>query len=128
MLTATPLYAGLLGLLFIFLSFRVVGARRSERVSVGDGGNATLRKRIRVQGNCAEYAPFGVLLLALAELQGMPVWLTHVFGLLFLLGRVLHAYGLGSTPQVVPARIWGMYFTVGVLISLSLANIGHALF
>ena len=128
MLTATPLYAGLLGLVFIFLSFRVVGARRSERVSVGDGGNAILHKRIRVQGNCAEYAPFGLLLLALAELQGMPVWLTHIFGLLFLLGRVLHAYGLGSTPQIVPARIWGMYFTVGVLISLSLANIGHALF
>lgn len=128
MLTATPLYAGLLGLLFLFLSFRVVGIRRSEKISLGDGGNAVLQKRIRVQGNCAEYAPFGILLLALAELQGMPVWLVHVFGLLFLLGRVLHAYGLGSTPQVLRARIWGMYFTVGVLISLSLANIGHALF
>lgn len=33
-----------------------------------------------------------------------------------------------STPQVLRARIWGMYFTVGVIISLSLANIGHVLF
>ncbi|WP_095588885.1 MAPEG family protein [Actibacterium ureilyticum] len=128
MLTATPLYAGLLGLLFMTLTFRVVMVRRTERVSLGDGGFPELEKRIRVQGNCAEYAPMGILLLGLAEMQGMPVWLVHVFGLLLLAGRLAHAWGLSQTPQVLRARIWGMYFTVGVIISLSLANIGHVLF
>jgi len=124
----TPLYAGLLALLFISLSFRVVHARRRHRVSVGDGGEKAVLKAMRAQANCAEYAPIGILLLLMAELQGMPVWLVHVFGAMLLAGRVLHAYGFGSTPQVVPARIWGMYLTVTALTLTALANIGHAIF
>jgi len=128
MLTASPLYAGLLALLFLYLSYRVVLGRRLHKVSIGDGGEKDVVKRMRVQANCAEYAPFGVLLLALVDLQGMPVWLVHVLGLLVLVGRVLHAYGLGSTPQIVPARIWGMYLTLTAISASALANIAYALF
>ena len=42
--------------------------------------------------------------LALAEMQGMPGWLVHLFGATLLAGRTLHGWGFGSTPQVVPAR------------------------
>ncbi len=128
MLTVSPLYAGLLALLFIGLSFRVVAARRQQKVSVGDGGDKLVLKRMRAQANCAEYAPLGLLLLAMAELQGMPGWLVHVFGTMLLAGRLLHAYGFGATPQVVKARVWGMYLTVAMLVGMALANIGHALF
>ena len=89
MISVTPIYAGLIALLFLVLSFRVVGARRSTKTSVGDGGNEVMLKRMRVQANCAEYAPIGLILLALAELQGMPmVWL-HLFGAMLLAGRAL---------------------------------------
>ncbi|TCS67173.1 hypothetical protein EDD52_101268 [Primorskyibacter sedentarius] len=128
MLTATPLYAGLITLLFLWLSFRVVGSRRSQKISVGDGGDALVMQRMRAQANCAEYAPLGIILLALAELQGMPVWLVHVFGLMLLAGRVVHAYGFSVTPQVFKARVWGMYLTIAMLAFMALANIFHALF
>ena len=127
MISVTPIYAGLIALLFLVLSFRVVGARRSTKTSVGDGGNEVMLKRMRVQANCAEYAPIGLILLALAELQGMPmVWL-HLFGAMLLAGRALHAWGFGATPQIIPARRWGMYLTVGMIASLALANIAHGL-
>ena len=35
----TPIYAALLGLLFILLSVRVIQLRRQESVALGDGGN-----------------------------------------------------------------------------------------
>ncbi|MDJ0628804.1 MAG: MAPEG family protein [Rhodobacter sp.] len=124
---ATPLYAGLLALLFIYLTMQVVRARTAHGVSVGDGGEKSVVKAMRVHSNCAEYVPIGILLLGLAELQGMPVWLVHIVGVVFTAGRVLHAYGFGSTPQVVPARVWGMYLTVGSILLLALANIGHAI-
>jgi uncharacterized protein len=124
----TPLYTGLLALLFLTLSYRVVLARRSQKISVGDGGDKLVLKAMRTQANCAEYAPIGLLLLLMAEAQGMPVWLLHVFGLMLLAGRLLHAYGFGSTPQVVPARIWGMYLTLAMIGVTAIANIGHALF
>ena len=63
----TALYASLLAPLFILLSVRVIGARRSARVPVGDGGNTVLLRRMRVQANFAEYVPFALLLMALAE-------------------------------------------------------------
>ncbi len=126
-LAITPLYAGLIGLLFIVLSGRVIVQRRSEGVSVGDGDNKGLIKRMRVQANCAEYAPFGLLLLAMSELQGAPGWVVHLLGLTLLAGRLMHAYGFGSTPQIMPLRKMGMVLTFLMLAAASLANIGHAL-
>ncbi len=125
---ASPLYAGLLALLFLWLSFKVIQMRFRHRVSVGDGGEPAVTKAMRAQANCAEYAPIGVILLVLAELQGMPLWLVHVFGLALVVGRALHAIGFGSTPQIIPARRGGMYLTVGAIAFLAMANIGHTLF
>ncbi len=126
--TASPIYAGLLALLFLFLSVRVVQARIAAKVSVGDGGDKLVLKAMRAQANCAEYAPIALILLLLMELQGAPVWLIHGFGLMLLAGRVVHAYGFGSTPQIVPARRWGMYLTLAMIALTALGNIFHALF
>ncbi|SEK40256.1 hypothetical protein SAMN05443999_101360 [Roseovarius azorensis] len=126
-MTITPLYAGLIGLLFVLLSVRVIAARGATQVSLGDGGERMLVKRIRVQGNCAEYAPIGLLLLAMAELQGAPGWVVHLLGLSLLAGRVLHAIGLGRTPQITIFRRAGMVLTFAMITFAALANIGHAL-
>jgi uncharacterized membrane protein YecN with MAPEG domain len=126
-LAITPLYAGLIGVLFVILSLRVSKRRISAKVTSGDGDDKALFKRIRVQANCAEYAPIGLLLLAMAELQGAPVWVVHLLGLMLLAGRIMHAVGFGSTPQIVPLRRIGMMITYLMLLLASLANIGHAL-
>ena len=59
----TALWAGLLGIVMLYLAGRVVQARSSENVVFGDGGNAILIQRQRVHGNFVEYVPLGVLLL-----------------------------------------------------------------
>ena len=127
LLLISPLYAGLIALLFLGLSFRVVQGRYAHKVSIGDGANDDMVKRMRVQANCAEYAPIGVILLVLAELQGLPVWSIHIAGSVLLGGRMLHAYGLGSTPQIVPARQWGMYMTIGMIMGMAISNIALAI-
>lgn len=123
MLHVTPLYAGLLALLFIRLCLNVVRGRYLHKVSVGDGGEKDMIKRIRTQANFTEYAPLGIILLAFAELQGLGFWFLHLSGLTLFVGRVLHAIGFGSTPQIVPLRQWGMYLTVGIILVLALLNI-----
>jgi len=123
----TALYAGLVALLYLALSYNVVLARRSRKVSVGDGDDKLVRKRMRTQANCAEYGPLGIVLLALAEMQGMSFWLVHLFGATLLAGRIAHAYGFGSTPQVVPFRKLGMYLTFAMIAATAVANIGYAL-
>jgi len=126
-LAVSPLYAGLIGLLFVLLSVLVIAARFKTNVSLGDGGEKLLIRRIRMQANCAEYAPLGLILLGMAELQGAPGWVVHLLGLMLLLGRVLHAVGFGRTPEIMPMRSAGVVLTFAMLILSALANIGHAL-
>jgi uncharacterized protein len=114
----TALYAALLAPLFLFLSVRVIRMRRGERIGVGDGGNADLLRRVRVHANFAEYAPFTLLLLALAESLNSTFWLLHAAGLLLLIGRYAHAYGLSNAKGSSPGRVGGMLLTftaIGVL-------------
>ena len=62
-------YAGLLGLLFIFLTLRIVRMRWKYKVGIGDGGEHVLAKAIRVHSNFIEYVPLALLLLYLVEMQ-----------------------------------------------------------
>ena len=66
----TGLYAAPLAGLVIVLSARVIIYRRGKAISLGDGGDAVLLARMRAQGNFAEYAPFGLILMLIAEIQG----------------------------------------------------------
>ena len=122
-LVATPIYAGCLALLLVVLSARVVMRRRDAKISIGDGDDKELIKRIRVQGNCAEYVPLGILLLCIVELAGAAIVLVHGFGLLLLAGRVMHAIGLSRTPQVIILRVIGMLMTFTALILSALLSL-----
>lgn len=127
-LTISPLYAGLIALLFLFLSYRVIIIRRGERISLGDGERPDMAYRIRAQANCAEYAPLGLILLAMAELQGAPIWVVHLLGLMLLTGRLIHGWALSQSPQNLKGRTYGMMLTLMMIMLSSITNIGHALF
>ena len=118
MLSITSFYAGLLALLFLALSFRVIASRRANRISLGDAQNKDLRQRMRAHGNFAEYAPLGLVLLACAEMQSTPSVLVHLLGLLLLVGRSLHAAAFWVHPMILKFRIAGM-LTTFTMIGLS---------
>jgi len=114
-MTITAFYASLLAVLFLFLSIRVIGWRREQRVELGHGDNAELLRRMRVHANFAEYVPFTLLLMALAESMSPPRPLLHLVGIILIAGRLMHAYGLSQTPHVVRYRVWGMTLTFTAL-------------
>jgi uncharacterized protein len=119
----TTLFAGLLALLFILLSLRVIGARRGAKVTIGDGGDKLLARRARVHANFAEYAPMALLLMGLAESGGaakMQIWMAG--GLLFV-GRIIHAYGVSQAKEVLAFRVAGMAVTFATIGSSALAYI-----
>lgn len=108
----TGLYAAALAVLFLVLSARVIVYRRGNSISLGDAGDAVLLARIRAQGNFVEYAPFGVLLLLIAEVQGTaPIWL-HLCGGLMLIGRVLHGVNFSFGIRNMMLRLGGMVLTL----------------
>lgn len=127
MLAITPIYAALIAILYVALSVKVILQRRSDKISVGDGGSKLMIKAIRTHSNCAEYAPISLLLIAMVELQGAAGILVHLLGLMLLAGRLLHAYGFGRTPQIVILRQAGMSLTFLAILGATLANLILAL-
>jgi len=115
-LTITPIYAGLLAIWFLVLSVRVIAARRGRRIAYGDAGDVAVQGRIRAQGNFAEYVPFTLLLMMMAELTGAAGWALHLVGLILLVGRGLHGLGLSWYPLAFRLRVWGM---TGTFIALT---------
>lgn len=119
----TPLYAALLALFFLYLSFCVIRLRRTVLVGVGDGGDERLQRAIRVHGNFAEYVPFALLLIGMAELNGLgSVWV-HLMGAVLLIGRALHAYGVSNPREDLRIRIAGMVMTFTVLLVGAIVNL-----
>ncbi len=123
LLTITALYASLLALVFLILSFNIIRLRFKLKVGVGDGGERMLTKAIRVHGNFSEYIPLALILLASYELSGAnTVWL-HILGATLLVGRILHAIGLSQSIGSSVPRFVGMISTFVVLLVLAIENI-----
>lgn len=124
----TPLYAALLGLIFIVLSVYTIRMRRRHRVAVGDGDHALLRRAIRVHANFAEYVPLALLLIYFVELDGGAVLRVHVLGGALICGRLLHAWGVSKERENFRYRTAGIILTFGVIIvaclMLLLARLG----
>ncbi len=108
-LSAAAVYIGINILLLFFLSFRVVGRRRSAKVSLGTGGDADLEIRTRAHANAAEYIPVTMLGLFVMTQFAAPLWVIHAVGGMFTAGRLLHAFGLSTT--FLPGRALGMVLT-----------------
>ncbi len=128
MLLVTSLVASVLTIIFIRLSFAVIRLRRANRVGLGSGGNEELERAIRAQGNFAEYAPFGLILIACLELNGAPWWLVCIPGISIIIGRLIHAIGINEPPPHFRKRVLGMIFTLNTLIALAVLNIGWTAF
>ena len=114
---ATLLAATLAGLL-IRLSLGVIALRRRHRVSVGTGGEPRLDRAMRAQANLIEYGPLAVILTALAEWQGAPLWLLAPTALVFALGRAAHAYSFTREREEFHFRVAGMHMTIWPLMGL----------
>ncbi|HQR84446.1 MAG: hypothetical protein B7X83_03575 [Polynucleobacter sp. 17-46-58] len=128
MLLITSIIAAALTIIFIKLSFAVIGLRKKNQVGLGSGGHEDLERAIRAQGNFAEYVPFGIILIACLELNGAPWWLVAIPGVTLIIGRLIHAIGIHEPPPEFSKRILGMKLTFATLIALVVLNLGWALY
>lgn len=118
-MSVTALYAGLLGLWFLVLSVRVIQGRR-KGIYLGDGGDASMLRLMRGHANFAEYTPFTLLLIGMAEMQGLSDVLVHALASTLLLARLLHGYAFSFSDNFPFGRMLGTALSLIVLLASSL--------
>lgn len=127
MANVTALYAGLCGILIIALAFRVVQFRRTGKVGIGSGGDRSNQIRVRAHANAIEYIPIALILMLIAELGGLSAFWLHIFGGVFVLARLVHAFGFtASGGGYHPGRLWGTVLSWVVILVLAAIDIGLA--
>lgn len=92
-------------LINLWLGIRIGQVRTSEKVSIGDGGNEKVIRRMRAQANFVEFTPFVLILIALIELAtGTSTWLWAVMAV-FMIARIVHALGMDGMAKGRPIGI-----------------------
>jgi len=91
-LAAVGIYAALNMAILIWISIETGRLRGKHKVSIGDGGVKHLVRIMRGHANAVENMPMFFVLMLVAALVGMPVLAAHVLGLVFTIGRGLHAW------------------------------------
>lgn len=122
-LPITLTIAAAAAVLHIWLAGRVSQLRRGYKISIGDGGNEALLRRIRAHGNYVENMPVVLILLALVELAGGDPRILWGAAIIFIVSRLLHAFGMDRTP---PSRL-RMFGMMGSMLAL-LILVGYAIF
>ena len=118
MLPVSLTFAAALALFNLWLGYRIVRLRLSGKVLVGTGDNPLLEARMRAHANFVEYSLFVLALVVLLELAGVsPHWLRGI-GIVYLLARVAHAFGMDPR-STNPLRAGGILVTWAVVIGLS---------
>ena len=115
-----PLYAAILGLLFLILTIRVIKLRRSKGIGLGYGNDEKLHRAIAAQSNFVEIVPLTLILIYLLEQRTQAELFIHLLGALLIVGRICHAYGVSQTDEDYRFRVFGMFISIGVIISASL--------
>ncbi|ACY52965.1 TPA: MAPEG family protein [Vibrio diabolicus] len=116
----TALYASILAILIIWLAVQVIKQRRLNQVAYADGGVEALQIARSAQSNATEYIPITLILMALLEFNSAyPTWI-HLTGIIFVIGRIIHARGI--LKEDLKRRVRGMQVTFLVILSLVVLN------
>lgn len=120
----TPMYAAMLGLIFVALSAKTIKTRRRQKVAIGHGDDTEVLRACRVHGNFAEYVPFALLLIFMLEQKGSHDLLIHGLCVVLLVGRVVHAYGVSQVQENFRFRVMGMAMTFMTIVSACTGLLG----
>jgi len=120
---STSLYAGILGLIYLKITFDTIMIRRTKKVSLGSGKSNEILHMTSAHNNFSNYAPFFLILFYLAEMRGFSQITLHIIAMFFILGRLFHYYYMKYQEKSFTKRQIGMIFTLIPIALLSIINI-----
>ena len=100
----TTVTAAILYFFLFVLSTRVSLSRAKHGASLTDDGNPELTVKIRQCANFTEFVPFMLILMLVAELNGIDTLVLTVAGVILVISRVVHPLSLDTQNMHKPLR------------------------
>ena len=94
----TLLYAGILGLLLVILSFNMM-KNWVRATGMGQQSDPDLRRAEALLSSFTDYVPLTLFLMGFIESNGAPAPIVHALGITLMAARLMHAFGSN--------RLWG---------------------
>lgn len=118
-MSSSLIYIALSFFLNFFLTARIIKLRRKYKIGIGTGGNESLACAIRAHGNLVEHAPLILLMLFILDVSKTSFYVVHALGFIFIVARLLHAWGISHSAGKSYGRFLGTLLTF--LVGLSCA-------
>ena len=114
--TITATYAAVLAIFYVVMSFYVISQRVKTNINIGDGGDPGMLLAMRRHANMAEYVPFALLVMGLAEFLGLGALWLNAAGTALAAGRMLHPLGMHITDGNIVPRVIGTLATMAAIL------------
>lgn len=119
----TSMFAAVLTLLFVVMTFRVIKGRRKNKISLGYGPNNEIIELVSAHSNFSNYTFLFLILMHLAESSGfISIYIFLIIGIIFMYARVIHFEAMISEKMNFKSRVRGMQLTIISLIVLAVLN------
>ena len=112
----TGFYAGVLSLILLVLTMRVIVVRGRTGIALMDGGNRELGIAIRCAANFTELVPLCLILFAIMEMARTSIYAIHILGIILVLARLIHPFGVNFDKPNKWQRVLGAAGTQLVLL------------
>jgi uncharacterized membrane protein YecN with MAPEG domain len=106
--------AAVLAAMLVLMSLPISLRRRKAKISLGVGEDVPLQNLVRAHGNFTEYAPMGLIILALLEMADAGPQTLWIIAALLVAGRIAHAIGMYT--MILPLRVLGTALTQAMLV------------
>jgi uncharacterized membrane protein YecN with MAPEG domain len=103
----------------VWLSLRIGMVRNAKKISVGDGGDEGLIRRMRAQANFIENAPIVLILIVVIEAARPGSYALAGVAGAFALARIAHGLGMDGGPLRF-GRMIGTLVTMLTLLGLAI--------
>jgi uncharacterized membrane protein YecN with MAPEG domain len=119
-ISVTLMFAAIFGFMHVVFTLRVGNYRFKSKISLGDGGDRELLKRVRAQGNFIENVPIALLLILLNDLDGAEDNTLMLMGSILLISRLTHYLTIVTVKLPWILRPLSMLGTLGTIIAASM--------
>jgi hypothetical protein len=130
-LSITAFFAGVLAIFYVKMTMDVINLRQQKRVPIGDGGHEELTRALMAHESFSSNALFFLLLLALAEAEGISSFLLISLALIFIAARALHAHSIKVYEREKKSyglRALSVMGTFAVIVVLGIINLYNSVF